>query len=313
VAAANYEARKYGIHSAMPAAQARRLCPDTIFLRPDFNRYREESQEIFDIYRRYTPVIQPLSLDEAFLDVSEDLGDFGSATAVAEDIRRRVRSERRLTVSVGVAANKLVAKIASDHHKPDGLTVVRPSEAEAFLAPLPIRRLYGVGPAAERSLHEMGVRTIQELRELSVDRLMARFGQWGRVLWERARGIDDRAVRIRRERKSLSTERTFAENLKRMEEIDHVLGTMATEVAAGLAKRRMAASTITVKARYPDFTTPTRSHTLPIPTADATTIAATARELVRRTDAAKRSVRLLGVGASNLVPGELGQMALFEE
>ncbi len=313
VAAANYEARKYGIHSAMPAALARRRCPTTIFLRPDFARYREESQAIFAIYRDYTPIIQPLSLDEAFLDVGEHLGGFGSATALAEDIRRRVREERRLTVSVGVAPNKLVAKIASDFRKPDGLTVVRPHEIEAFLAPLPVRRLYGVGPAAERSLHEMGVTTVAELSELSIDRLMARFGQWGRVLWERARGIDERPVRVHRERKSLSTERTFAENLRDAAEIDRELETMAAEVAQGLEKRRLAASTITIKVRYPDFTTPTRSHTLPLPTSDATTIAAVARELVRRTEAARRSVRLLGVGASNLVPGELGQLELFDD
>jgi DNA polymerase-4 len=313
VAAANYEARKYGIHSAMPAAQARRQCPHTIFLRPDFSLYREESQLIFDIYRRYTPIIQPLSLDEAFLDVSEHLGEFGSATALAQDIRRRVREERRLTVSIGVAPNKLVAKIASDFDKPDGLTVVRPKDVEAFLAPLPVRRLYGIGPAAERSLHEMGITTIAELRELSIDRLMARFGGWGRVLWERVRGIDDRPVHTHRERKSLSTERTFRENVRDLEEIDRLLDGMAAEVARGLEKRRLAATTITVKARYPDFTTPTRSHTLPVPTADAATIAAAAHDLIRRTEAAKRSVRLLGVGASNLVPGELGQMALFED
>ena len=313
VAAASYEARKYGIHSAMPSAQARRLCPETIFLRPDFSRYRDESEQIFDIYRDYTPTIQPLSLDEAFLDVSEHLGRFESATALAEDIRRRVREERRLTVSVGVAANKLVAKIASDFRKPDGLTVVRPHQVQAFLAPLPVRRLYGIGPSAERSLHEMGITTIGELRELSIDRLMARFGKWGRVLYDRVRGIDDRPVHIDRGRKSLSTERTFAENVKDPAEIDRILGKMAAEVAAGLEKRRLAASTITVKVRYPDFTTPTRSHTLPVPSSDAGTIAVAARELVRRTDAVKRSVRLLGVGASNLVPGELGQMALFEE
>lgn len=313
VAAANYEARRFGIHSAMPAAQARRLCPETIFLRPDFNRYRDESQRIFAMYRDYTPIIQPLSLDEAFLDVSEHLGTFGSATAVAEDIRRRVRRERRLTVSIGVAANKLVAKIASDFRKPDGLTVVRPHEVEAFLAPLPVRRLYGIGPAAERTLHEMGITTIEELRELSIDRLMARFGQWGRVLWERARGIDDRPVHTHRQRKSLSTERTFAENIKDIDEIDRILSAMADEVATGLEKRRLAASTITIKARYPDFTTPTRSHTLPVPTSDAATISSTARDLIRRTDAGKRSVRLLGVGASNLVPGELGQLELFDD
>jgi DNA polymerase-4 len=313
VAAASYEARSFGIHSAMPAAQARRLCPETIFLRPDFSRYHQESQRIFSIYRDYTPIIQPLSLDEAFLDVSEHLGNFGSGTAVAEDIRRRVREERRLTVSVGVAPNKLIAKIASDFRKPDGLTVVRPNEVESFLAPLPVRRLYGVGPSAERSLHEMGITTIEELRTLSIDRLMSHFGQWGRVLWERARGIDDRPVRTQRVRKSLSTERTFAENVNDLDEIDRLLDGMAKEVARGLEKRHLAATTITVKARYPDFTTPTRSRSLPVPTSDPETIAALARELVRRTDAAKRSVRLLGVGASNLVSAELGQLELFEQ
>jgi DNA polymerase-4 len=313
VAAANYEARKYGIHSAMPAALARRLCPETIFLRPDFTRYRSESQQIFAIYRDYTPIVQPLSLDEAFLDVSEHLGPFDSATAIAEDIRRRVREERQLTVSVGVAPNKLVAKIASDHRKPDGLTVIRPHEVEAFLAPLPVRRLFGIGPAGERRLHEMGITTVGELRQQTVDRLMVRFGNWGRFLWERARGIDNRPVHPQRERKSLSTERTFEDNVKDPVEIDRILDSMAREVARGLEKRRLAATTITVKVRYPDFTTRTRSHTLPSPTSDAATISAAAREMVRRTEAAKHSVRLLGVGTSHLVPGDLGQKALFEE
>ena len=313
VAAANYEARKFGIHSAMPAAEARRRCADTIFLRPDFSRYREESQAIFDIYREYTPLVQTLSLDEAYLDVSEHLGAFGSATAIAEDIRRRVRKERRLTVSVGVGPNKLVAKIASDQDKPDGLTVVRPSQAAAFLAPLPVRRLHGVGPATEKILLSMGLKTIADLREASVDLLSTRFGHWGRAMQQRACGIDDRPVHNDHVRKSLSTERTFEENIGEAAAIDELLSSMAEEVARGLTKRELAASTITIKVRYPDFTTPTRSHTLPTPTADAATITAVAHELVRRTEAAKRSVRLLGVGASNLVPAELGQRALFDE
>ncbi len=311
VAAANYEARKYGIHSALPAAQARRLCPETIFLRPDFTRYREESQKIFAIYRDYTPVVQTLSLDEAFLDVSDHLRDFGSATAVATDIRRRVREERGLTVSVGVAPSKLVAKIASDHDKPDGLTVVKPSQVQVFLAPLPVRRLHGIGPATEKTLHAMGIKTVTDLRHASVDLLAARFGHWGRGMQERAWGIDNRSVSTRHERKSISTERTFSVNVKASAEIDEILVSMAAEVAKALEKRELAASTITIKVRYPDFTTPTRSHTLPTPTNDASTIASVAHELVRRTEAAKRSVRLLGVGASNLVPGELGQRALF--
>jgi DNA polymerase-4 len=313
VAAANYEARTYGIHSALPAAQARRLCPDTVFLKPDFRRYREESQAIFAIYRYYTPIIQTLSLDEAFLDVSEYLGEFGSATAIAVDIRRRVREERRLTVSVGVGPNKLVAKIASDFDKPDGLTVVRPSGVEAFLAPLPVRRLHGIGPATEKTMHALGLKTVADIRRVSVDLLLARFGTWGRTMRDRAWGIDDRSVHTRHVRKSLSTERTFAGNLNKIEENDEILDAMASEVARGLEKRQLAAPTITVKVRYPDFQTPTRSHTLPVPTADPATIASLTRELVRRTDAVHRSVRLLGVGASNLVPGELAQLTLFDD
>jgi DNA polymerase-4 len=313
VAAANYEARKFGIHSALPAAQARRLCPETIFLKPDFRRYREESKEIFAIYRDYTPTIQTLSLDEAYLDVSENLGDFGSATAIAVDIRRRVKEERHLTVSVGVGPSKLVAKIASDFDKPDGLTVVKPSGVQEFLAPLPVRRLHGVGPATEKTLHAMGIETVTDLRHTPVDLLMNRFGHWGRSMQERAWGIDERSVHTGHVRKSISTERTFAENVRKIEEIDEILTHMADEVAEGLDRRELAASTVVVKVRYPDFTTPTRSHTLPSPTSDAATIRAVAHDLVRRTDAAKKSVRLLGVGASGLVPAELGQRALFSD
>ncbi len=313
VAAANYEARRYGIHSAMPAAEAKRRCPDTVFLKPDFDLYRVESKAIFAIYREYTPLIQPLSLDEAFLDVSEHLGRFESATAIAEDIRRRVREKRGLTVSVGVAPNKLVAKIASDHDKPDGLTVVKPHQVAAFLAPLPVRRLHGIGPSTEKRLHAMKILTVTDLRNASLDHLLASFGRWGRGMQKRAWGVDDRPVRTRHVRKSISTERTFPVNLKKADEIDGTLTAMAGEVARSLEQRELAASTVTVKARYPDFTTPTRSHTLPTPTADPAAIAAVARELIRRTEASRHSVRLLGVGVSNLVPAVLGQRGLFEE
>jgi DNA polymerase-4 len=312
VAAASYEARRYGIHSAMPAAQARRLCPDTVFLAPDFSRYRAESQAIFAIYRLFTPFIQPLSLDEAYLDVTGHLGEFGSATAIAHEIRRRVKDERGLTVSVGVGPNRLIAKIASDFDKPDGLTVVKPEQVEAFLAPLPVRRLHGVGPAGEKALLELGVTTVAELRRLSLDRLLERFGHWGRTLHAFARGEDSREVHADHVRKSLSTEHTFTEDIRDMTAIDEVLDSMSGEVARGLVTREISACTITVKARYPDFTTVTRSRTLPLPTARAESIAANARELIRATAASTRSVRLLGVGVSNLVPGSLEQRALFD-
>jgi len=311
VAAASYEAREFGIHSAMPAAQALRRCPHAVFLRPDFRRYRAESERIFAIYRELTPVLQTLSLDEAYLDVTDHLGDFGSATEVAKSIRRRVRDEVGLTVSVGVGPNKLIAKIASDFHKPDGLTVVKPRQVESFLAPLPVRRLHGVGPASEAALHAMGIRTVGQLRALSLDRLLARFGHWGRTLFRYARGDDDRPVRPWEQRKSLGTETTFGTDLKSLSEMDGVLDDLAREVAAGLVRRDLAACTLTVKVRYDDFTTVTRAQTLDVPVVSDRVIAGCAHDLLRRTEAGRRPVRLLGVTASSLVPGSLEQLALF--
>src|SRR5436305_5065019 len=203
VAAASYEARRFGIHSAMPSSRALRLCPQVIFIPPDFRRYRRESEKIFAIYREITPVIQTVSLDEGYLDLTGRLEAFGTATRAAREIRRRVREERGLTVSVGVGPNRLVAKIASDFHKPDGLTVVPPHKVQAFLDPLPVRRLHGVGPATERALAELGVQAVADLRERPLDLLVERFGKHGRLLFEFARGIDDRPVETHRGRKRL--------------------------------------------------------------------------------------------------------------
>lgn len=311
VAAANYEARRFGIHSAMPAAQAKRLCPETVFVRPDFQRYRADSESIFAIYRGFTPLIQPLSLDEAFLDVTNHLGEYGSATAIADEIRRQVVEQQQLTVSVGVGPNKLVAKIASDFDKPDGLTVVKPHEVEDFLGPLPIRRLPGIGPASEKRLQDLNVTTVADLRAISIDRLMNRFGHWGRSLWERAWGIDERPVRADRVRKSISTERTFESDVEELPSMDEILDRMAGEVAESLRRRGLAGLTVTLKARFADFSTPTRSQTLDAPTASASIIASCAKELLRRTDAPVRPVRLLGVGIGGLVPETLEQQDLF--
>ena len=188
VAAASYEVRKFGVHSAMPSSRAKRLCPDAIFIPPDFRRYSKESEKIFAIYREFTPLVQAVSIDEAYLDVTDHLGEAGSATALAKEIRRRVRAERGLTVSVGVGPNRLIAKIASDFNKPDGLTVVRPDKVQSFLDPLPVRRLHGVGPATERVLHEMKVQTVADLRGVAVEDLVGRFGKHGRILYEFSRG-----------------------------------------------------------------------------------------------------------------------------
>jgi DNA polymerase-4 len=311
VAAASYEARRFGIHSAMPSAQAARRCPGLVFLHPDFPRYRRESEEIFAIFRAFTPLVQPASLDEAYLDVSEHLGPWGSATAIAREIRRRVRTERRLTVSIGVAPNRLVAKIASDFDKPDGLTVVRPAQVEAFLAPLPVRRLHGVGPATEAALAELGVTTVEGLRRVPVEELERRFGKWGEALFAYARGLDDRPVTVERERKSLGTETTYQRDLRELEAIERELAQLAAEVSESLQKRGLLARTVTVKVRYDDFVTVTRGHTLAVAAADAATLALHATALLRRTDAGRRPVRLLGVTASNLLEGAPLQLALW--
>jgi len=313
VASASYEARRFGIHSAMPSARARRLCPDAVFLWPDFPRYRRESDKIFAIYREVTPHVETASLDEAYLDVTDHLGELGSATAVAKEIRRRVREERGLAVSVGVGPNCLVAKIASDACKPDGLKVVPPHRVQQFLDPLAVRRLHGVGPATERALASLGVATVAQLRAKSLEELLARFHSHGRTLFEHARGIDDRPVEPYHERKSLGTENTYREDLAHLEAMDEQVQVMAQEVADSLSRHDLAACTVTVKVRFSDFTTVTRARTLAIPTARPGRIAALAKSLLRRTDAGRRKVRLLGVTASTLVPSTMLQLELFAE
>ncbi len=311
VAAASYEVRRFGVHSAMPSSQAKRLCPDAIFIPPDFRRYSRESEKIFAIYREFTPLVQAVSIDEAYLDVTDHLGEAGSATAVAKEIRRRVREERGLTVSIGVGPNRLIAKIASDFDKPDGLTVVRPAKVQAFLDPLPVRKLHGVGPATEKALAEMGVRTVAELRAAPLETLSARFGKHGRLLFEFSRGIDERPVETHSERKSLGTENTYAEDLTDLSRMVEEVERMAAEVAAALARSGLAGCTVTLKLRYSDFTTLTRSRTSDVPLYDAAVIAGIAIDLLRRTQAASRPVRLLGVTASNLVRERIAQLTLF--
>ncbi|HEX4956112.1 MAG TPA: DNA polymerase IV [Thermoanaerobaculia bacterium] len=314
VAAASYEARRFGVHSAMPSARAHRLCPGAVFLKPDFPRYRRESEAIFGLYRDFTEIIQTVALDEAYLDVTERLEPWGSATAIAREIRRRVRQERGLTVSIGVGPNRLVAKIASDFDKPDGLTVVPPEKVQTFLDPLPVRRLHGVGPATERVLNEMGVATVADLAGLPAETLRERFGRQGEVLHRFARGEDGRAVETSRERKSLGQEHTYERDLASLEAMAAELARLAELVATGLQRRGLVARTVTIKVRYGDFTTVTRSHTFPAATASAEEMARQAALLLQATEAASRPVRLLGVTASGL--GQAGedtppQLALF--
>lgn len=311
VAAASYEARAFGIRSAMPSARALELCPQALFVTPDFPRYRRESAAIFEIYRRFTDTIQTVSLDEAYLDVSAVWPRWGGATAIARAIREAVLSERGLTVSVGVGPSRLVAKIASDFRKPDGLTVVRPEQVVRFLDPLPARRLPGVGPATERRLAELGVQTVRQLRARRREELERRFGRNGVRLWRFANGIDERPVHVHPERKSLSSERTFERDLREPADLRQQLGRLAADVAAGLGKRELSACTVTLKVRYADFTTVTRSETLPGPVQDEAALVACGERLLERTEAGRRAVRLLGLGASNLLDGAPVQYELF--
>lgn len=311
VAAASYEARAFGVRSAMPSSRAVRLCPSLVFLKPDFPRYRAESAEVFSIFRQFTPLVQVVSIDEAYLDVTAVLDPWGSATAVAEEIRRRVAKERWLTVSIGVGPSRLVAKIASDADKPDGLTVVAPRRVQAFLDPLSVRALPGVGPATERRLKARGLMTIAQLRRVAESEMEKRFGRHGARLACFARGVDERPVRVDRERKSLSSERTYEKDLIELPAIFEEIDRLSDGVARGLAKREISAQTVTLKVRYGDFTTITRSATLPTPTLDAEVLRRVSRRLLTKTEAGHRPVRLLGVGGSNLFAGRLEQLDLF--
>jgi DNA polymerase-4 len=311
VAAANYEARRFGVRSATPSVTAVRRCPHAVFIRPDFPRYRAESDAIFAILREVSPVIQPLSIDEAFIDVSEIYSQWGSATAVGEGIRKRVLDERGLTVSVGVGPNKLVAKIASDFDKPDGLTVVSPARVGEFLAPMSVRALPGVGPATEKVLARHEIRTIANLRSWDEAKLLETFGRWGRRLYRYARGLDDRPVRTHRSRKSLGSERTFAEDLTGLEEITAEIRRLADQVARSLARRELAFRTVSIKVRYEDFTTVTRARTLPRRCEDGALLESTALELLERTEAGRRPVRLLGISTSGFEDEQKPQLSLF--
>jgi len=311
VAAASYEARKFGCRSAMPSAVAKRLCPHAIFVKGSFEQYKADSAKVFEILESYTPLVQPVSIDEAFMDVTGSLGLFGPPEAIATQIRDRVRSELRLTCSVGVAPNKFLAKLASDLNKPDGMAVITPENLRATLDPLPVSRLWGVGPSAEKSLHRLGVRTIADLHALPLDVLRSRFDDFGEHLWNLARGLDDRPVHTDREAKSISHEHTFAQDLEDPDAVRAVLADEAEQVARRLRRHARFARTVTVKIRFGDFETVTRSHTLDAPTDRTDTISAAARALFDQWARAFRPVRLIGVGVSNLTDAA-GDAGLFD-
>lgn len=313
VSAASYEARVYGVHSAMPTSQAKKLCPHGIFLPVRMERYRQVSEQIFSIFQQYTPVIEPLSLDESFLDVSGSESLFGPALEIAKAIKRKILYQTGLTASAGIAPNKFLAKIASDWRKPDGLVEIKPSEVEGFLENLPISKLWGVGKSTEEVLKGMGILRVGQLAQYPPDAIEKKLGKFGLELIALARGEDDRPVESREEAKSISQEQTFTPDLQDREEIAKVLLDQAEQVGWELRKQELRGYTVHLKVRYPDFTLITRSQTLPLPTDLGIEIYRTALKLLGKTEVMSRKARLLGVGVSNLRHrGEPVQKGLFD-
>ncbi|HUR79501.1 MAG TPA: DNA polymerase IV, partial [Thermoanaerobaculia bacterium] len=301
VCAASYEARKFGVHSAMPASRAKRLCPSGVWLPPNFERYRAVSHQIRVIFERHTPLVEPLSLDEAYLDVTQELTGIPTATETAEAIRREIREETHLTASAGVAPNKFLAKIASDWRKPDGIFVIKPHQVERFLVSLPVRKIPGVGKATEAVLTEMGIATVGDLRQFEVNTLTNRFGKWGVRLWELARGIDDSPVSPSRKRKSWSSENTFAKDVTR-EEAAEWIRAEAQKIWKSLEEKSMRGRTVTVKLRTPDFQTATRQLSPPDLPSSGDDVARVAVSLLERFDFGPEArFRLVGVGVSNFL------------
>ena len=301
VAAASYEARAFGVRSAIPCSRAQRLCPDAIFVPPRFEVYRAVSGQIRAIFHEATELVEPLSLDEAYLDVTENRMEEPLAGKIALHLKRRILADTGLVASAGVGPNKLVAKLASDHDKPDGFVVVPPRDVEAFLRDLPVRRLWGVGPKTAERLEAMGIRAVKDIRGRTPEQLERALGSFGPFLFDLAHGRDDRRVSPGRARKSRGAERTFAKDLNDRQQILRLLDNLAHSVADDLDRIEQPGRTVTIKIRYEDFTTITRSKTLPTPTADAARIATAAKGLLDQTEAGRRPVRLVGVTISNLV------------
>lgn len=310
VTTANYDARAFGVRSAMPISQAWQLCPHARFVFPRFERYAEKSGEVFRVLRAMADLVEPASIDEGYLDVTSRAATFADAVEVARQVQQRIRDETSLSASVGVACSKLVAKIATDMRKPAGLTAVPPGTEEAFLAPLPARKIPGVGPKTEARLAELGVATCADLAATPASTLAREFGSWGPRLAQLARGMDDSPVEVGWERKSLGSETTFDRDEADPEEWERTLRTLADEVAASLREEGRVARTVTLKVRLQGFETHTRARTLPRPLNDAATLGRVAVELLREF-APARPVRLLGLRVTGL-GGETGEQATMD-
>jgi len=302
VSTCSYEARLFGIHSAMPSAHAYRLCPDAVFVRPRFDAYREASNQIRTVFRGFTPQVETLSLDEAYLDVTGIQRCEGSATLIAKEIKAKILATTRLTASAGVSYNKFLAKIASDIKKPDGLTLISPAQGPSFAASLEVGRFHGIGKATEKKMHNMGIYTGADIKKYPLEMLQASFGKAGHYYYQIAQGIDDRPVLSERKRKSLGTETTFQEDLSDPAIMLKHLEKLLHQVSERLADNALTAHTLTIKVKYADFQQITRSITLtrPLDNKDETRVLLS--QLLEKTEVGKRHVRLLGTTLSSLAP-----------
>jgi DNA polymerase IV len=300
VAAASYEAREFGVRSAMPMSRAVRACPQLVIVPPNFKLYRAVSDQVMEILRSATPLVEPLSLDEAYLDVSENAWGIPLAVDVAKRIKQTIHDELKLTASAGVAPNKFLAKIASGWRKPDGLTVIAPERMESFLQKLPVEALWGVGPVTAKKLRAIGIKQLVDVRTADMELLTKTVGSLADWLVQLSHGNDDRRVEPHRETKSISSETTYAKDLTDLVEINQQVQLLAEEVAQALQKHALRARTVTIKVRYSNFTTVTRSHTTEYATDSRPDIVNRAQTLLERTEAGRRPVRLLGVGAHSL-------------
>ena len=312
VAAASYEARQFGIRSAMPSVTAKRRCPELIFVKPRFDVYRAVSQQIRAIFADYTHLIEPLSLDEAYLDVTDDRLELGSARAIAEDIRRRIREETRLTASAGVSYCKFIAKLASDHRKPDGLTVITPERGAEFVASLPVSRFHGVGPVTARKMERLGINTGADLSAWSLPQLQAHFGSSADWYWRICRGLDEREVKPDRPYKSVSAERTFDEDLRDPARLAAEVDRIAGYAWARVERAEVRGRTVTLKVKFADFELITRSKSFAQPVPDQAAFAIAGQALLAALYPLPKGIRLLGMGLHNLtevngdMPAQLG-------
>jgi len=304
VAAASYEARKFGVHSAMPSVTAARKCPDLIFVKPRFDVYRAVSQEIREIFAEYTPLIEPLSLDEAYLDVTENLKGMPIATEIALEIRAKIKAVTGLNASAGISYNKFLAKMASDLNKPNGQAVITPKNGPVFVEQLAVKKFHGVGPATAEKMHRLGIETGADLKAQSLQFLTQHFGKAGPYFYGIARGIDERQVRPDRVRKSIGAEDTFMQDIETLDFATKELRPLAEKVWSYCEAKGFSGKTITVKVKYSDFTQATRSRTAVLPFISCNDILETATELLATVYPFKRSVRLLGVTLSSLTSRE---------